>query len=108
MDTLIVEALAQNATPEEIDQAFEDYGAVGAFLDDGLKQQTEFEVESFMLATGRKLSKSERHELSANVLRGMRWTYLGTGMTHPNFLDTVEEIKPEARKKIEEMAPAFC
>jgi peroxiredoxin family protein len=40
------------------------------------------------------------------VLKGMRWTYLGTGMTHPNFLATVEEIKPKARKQIEEMAPA--
>jgi len=25
-------------------------------------------------------------------------------MTHPNFLTTVEEIKPEARNQIEEMA----
>jgi len=24
------------------------------------------------------------------VLKGMRWTYLGTVMTHPNFLATVE------------------
>jgi len=38
----------------------------------------------------------------------MRWTYLGTGMTHPNFLATVEKINPAARKQIEEMAPAFC
>ena len=28
-------------------------------------------------------------------------------MTHPNFLTTVEEIKPEARNQIEEMAHAF-
>jgi hypothetical protein len=29
-------------------------------------------------------------------------------MTHPNFLGTVELIKPAARRQIEEMAPAFC
>jgi hypothetical protein len=29
-------------------------------------------------------------------------------MTHPNFLATVEAIKPEGRKQIEAMAPAFC
>ena len=46
--------------------------------------------------------------MTAAVLKGMRWTYLGTGMTHPNFLATVEKIKPGARKQIEEMAPAFC
>ena len=47
---------------------------------------------------GRRLSKSEREEMTNAVLKGMRWTYLGTGMTHPNFLATVEEIKPEAKK----------
>jgi hypothetical protein len=46
--------------------------------------------------------------MCAAVLKGMRRTYLGTGMTHPNFLATVEAIKPEARKKIEAMAPALC
>jgi hypothetical protein len=29
-------------------------------------------------------------------------------MTHPNFLATVEQIKPEARAQIEALAPAFC
>ena len=108
MDTLIVQALAQNATPAEIDQAFEDYGKIGAFIDQGLQQQADLEAESFVRATGRNLDTGERDAFRANVLQGMRWTYLGTGMTHPNFLETVEEIKPEARRQIETMAPAFC
>jgi hypothetical protein len=28
-------------------------------------------------------------------------------MTHPNFLDTVERLDPEARKQIEGMSPMF-
>jgi hypothetical protein len=108
LDTLIVESLAEPATEKEIDQAFQEYAEIGAFLDNGIKQQTEFNVESFVSATGRNLSKNEREEMTAAVLKGMRWTYLGTGMTHPNFLATVEKIKPEARTQIEEMAPAFC
>ena len=108
LDTLIVESVVRDATPQEIDQAFKEYGEIGAFLDQGIQQQAEFDVESFVQATGRKLSKSEREEMTNAVLKGMRWTYLGTGMTHPNFLATVEEIKPGARKEIEEMAPAFC
>ena len=108
LDTLIVESVVESATPKEIDQAFAEYGEIGTFLDNGIKQQAEFEAESFVQATGRKLSKSEREEMTNAVLKGMRWTYLGTGMTHPNFLATVEEIKPEARKQIEEMAAAFC
>lgn len=108
LDTLMVEEIVAHSTPDEIDQAFKEYAEIGTFLDNGLKQQAEFDVDSFVSATGRKLSKSQRDELTAAVLKGMRWTYLGTGMTHPNFLATVEEIKPEARRQIEEMAPAFC
>ena len=108
LDTLIVDDVVANSGPEHIDQAFDEYAEIGGFIDKGLKQQAELEVESFVGATGRDLSRSERQELAAAMLKGMRWTYLGTGMTHPNFLASVESIKPEARKRIEEMAPAFC
>jgi hypothetical protein len=108
LDTLIVEDLARGATAKEIDQAFAEYADIGGFLDNGIKQQTAFDVESFVRATGRSLTKNEREAMAAAVLKGMRWTYLGTGMTHPNFLATVEAISPEARKQIEAMAPAFC
>jgi len=108
LDTLIVEALTESATEKEIDQAFQEYADIGGFLDNGIKQQTEFNVESFVQATRRDLSKSEREAMTAAVLKGMRWTYLGTGMTHPNFLTTIEQISPEGRKQIDAMAPMFC
>lgn len=108
LDTLVVEELAANASESEIELAFKEYGEIGAFLDQGIQRQTEFDVESFMQASGRKLSRNEREQMSQAVLKGMRWTYLGTGMTHPNFLDTVQSIQPEARVQIEQMAPAFC
>jgi len=108
LDTLVVEELAANASESEIELAFKEYGEIGAFLDQGIQRQAEFDVESFMQASGRKLSRNEREQMSQAVLKGMRWTYLGTGMTHPNFLDTVQSIKPEARVQIEQMAPAFC
>ena len=108
LDTLMVEELVRNATAKGVEQAFQEYAEIGAFLDQGIQQQAEFDVESFVQATGTDLSRSEREQVKNAVLKGMRWTYLGTGMTHPNFLATVEAIKPEARKQIEEMAPAFC
>ena len=108
IDTLIVESLAEAATEKEIDQAFQEYAEIGGFLDNGIKQQAEFDIESFVQASGRNLSKSEREAMTAAVLKGMRWTYLGTGMTHPNFLTTVEQISPEGKKQIEAMAPMFC
>jgi hypothetical protein len=108
LDTLIVEELSANATEKEIEQAFQEYGEIGAFIDQGIQQQAAFNVEAFINATGRRLSRSKHETMSDAMLKGMRWTYLGTGMTHPNFLATVEQIKPEARAQIETMAPAFC
>lgn len=108
LDTLMVESLAANATEAEINKAFADYTDIGMFLDKGIAQQAEFNVASFVRATGRNLTCGEREELTKKMIKAMRWTYLGTGMTQPNFLATVEGIKPEARKQIEAMAPAFC
>jgi hypothetical protein len=108
LDTLMVDDIVMNATPTQIDEAFKEYGEIGAFLDNGIQQQAEFDVESFVRAAGRTFSKAERQKISDAVLKGMRWTYLGTGMTHPNFLATVEAINPDARHQIEQMAPAFC
>jgi hypothetical protein len=39
--------------------------------------------------------------------QALRWTYLGSGMTHQNFLETMERILPGARAKLDAIAPAF-
>ena len=104
----MIEEIVANSTAKEIDQAFADYADIGAFLDKGIQQQAGFNIESFIRSTGRDLPKSEKEQVHDAMLKGMRWTYLGSGMTHPNFLATVEAIKPEARSEIEGMAGAFC
>lgn len=108
LDTLIVEEMAALATDAEIDLAFEEYGKIGAFIDEGIKQQVELSIDAFEKAAEGRMIKRHRDRVADALLKGMRWTYLGTGMTHPNFLATVEKIKPAARAQIEAMAPAFC
>jgi hypothetical protein len=108
IDTLIVKELAAKASAKDVDRAFAEYAEIVGFIDDGIKQQVQFNVEGFEHASGKRLSKSEREAMTAAVLKGMRWTYLGTGMTHSNFLGTVGQIKPEARMQIEAMAPVYC
>ena len=80
----------------------------GFDIDQALKQQVEFDLDSFERATGRVLLEIEKHEFRCVQLRANRWTYLGTGMTHPKFLDTLEYLSPEQRQRIEEIAPVFC
>ncbi|HEY0365919.1 MAG TPA: diiron oxygenase [Pyrinomonadaceae bacterium] len=108
LDVLMVEALADGRSRKEIMQAVEEYLEIGAFIDDGLKSQTQFDLEAFERATGRTLTTSESEKFVAVQLQANRWTYLGSGMTHPNFLATLQNLLPEARERIEQVAPLFC
>lgn len=108
LDTLVIEAMSAEMGTEEIKKAVDEYIDIGGFLDAGMQQQAKLDIESFERAADRRLGAVERERLLKEQLQALRWTFIGSGMTHPNFLATVEEIRPEARKQIEEMAPAFC
>jgi hypothetical protein len=108
LDTMMVEALADGMSEDELEKAVDEFLEIGGFLDEGLKQQTIFDLEAFERATGRKLSAEEREEFLAKQHQANRWTYLGTGMTHPNFLATIGALSRAQLKRIEEVAPIFC
>jgi len=108
LDTLMVEGLSANRSEEERLRGVDEYLEIGGFIDGGLKQQVEFDLSSFEQATGRTLTESEREEFRRVQLRANRWTYLGTGMTHERVLDTLEQLTPKARQKVESISPAFC
>ena len=107
LDTLMVESLAQAMTQPEIDKAVDGYVEIGVFLDNGLKQQTAFDLEAFEGSTKRMLTPAERESFMTLQHQANRWTYLGSGMTHKNFLFTLENISPAKRAMIEGIAPTF-
>src|SRR5262245_45930427 len=108
LDTLVVETLAAGMSPEALDRAFDEYLAIGGILDAGLGAQIDLDIEALERATDRILTAEERAELVTGQRQANRWTYLGSGMTHPNFLATVAQLRPAARARLEEVAPAFC
>lgn len=108
LDTMMVETLAESCSEAEIDQAVGEYFEIGMFLDQGLEQQMKFDLEAFERATGRTLTGEEREQFEAVQRQANRWTYLGSGMTHPKVQATFGSISPSARKRLEEVAPAFC
>ncbi len=108
LDTLMVEALADGRDEAGIQSAVDEYLEIGLFLDAGLKRQTELNLDAFERATGRRLDQAVRDAFVAMQHQAARWTYLGTGMTHPKFRATLEAISPAARDRIDAVAPAFC
>lgn len=107
LDTLMVQAIAERCSEEEITTAIAEYGEIGLLVDGGLKQQVELDLDAFQRSTGRRLEGEQREQFLKLQLQANRWTYLGSGMMHPNFLETVGLLRPEGRQAIEGMAPMF-
>ncbi|TAJ23985.1 MAG: hypothetical protein EPO68_02180 [Planctomycetota bacterium] len=107
LDALMVEALAATRDEQGIARGVDAYLSIGAFLDEGLQQQVELDLDALETACGRKLGAEERGELRAAQHQANRWTYLGSGMSHPEFLATLERLSPAQRKRIEGVAPVF-
>ncbi len=108
LDNLMVEALAEGRTPEQLLQAVQGYLEIGAMIDAGLEQQVRFDLLAFERATGRKLAPAEREELTRVQRQALRWTFLGSGMTDPTFQALLEDLGPAAAAQVEQVAPAFC
>ena len=104
IDTLIVEALAEGKSEEDIQRAIDGFFAIGAFLDSGLEAQSAFNLDALEAIFGkienRKLIEKHQHQAA-------RWTYLGTGMIHERFKATLEAMSPAAATRIAEAAPLF-
>jgi len=108
LDTLMVESLADGKSEVEILAAVEELIDIGGFLDGGLANQVEFDMQAFTRASGRELTEFEKEKFRIVQRQANRWTYLGTGLTHEKVLETLGALTPKARERIESIAPAFC
>lgn len=108
LDTLMVEALAERLTPAEIDEAVEEYLQIGAFLDAGLEQQAAFDLEALERASGRSFSEEERAGILREQHPALRWTFLGSGMTHERFRETLAALGERPAARVAAVAPHFC
>jgi hypothetical protein len=107
LDTLMVEALVDGRDEASIQKALDEYLEIGMFFDAAFKSQAGLNVQALEDATGTKVGEDVRDALVEQQHQAIRWTYLGSGMTHPKFVETLEAISPAARDRIAEVAPVF-
>jgi hypothetical protein len=108
LDTLIVEQLAGKLTPREIHAGIEEYLELTNALRDLLEAQVGFDLETFACARGRALTGTELAELRERQRRAVFWTFLGSGMTHPKFLSTIEKIGAGGATRVRALSEPFC
>ncbi|HET7316441.1 MAG TPA: diiron oxygenase [Sphingomicrobium sp.] len=102
LDTLIVDALARRVGEDEVARVTDEFFHILGFLDRSLRVQAGFNIDSLERAAGRRIA--EREQLVARQHRSARWTYLGSGLTHPRFNATVRSISSRAHARIAQAA----
>src|SRR3954452_7819102 len=105
LDTLIVDALAEGRTEQQLDRTIDEFFEIGGFLDDGLKTQAGFNLDALETAIGRPV---DREAILPQQHQAARWTYIGSGMVHERFKATLEKMSPRAAARIAEAAPIFA
>jgi len=108
LDTLVVDKLADSVAPEQIEAAVDDYMDIGKMLDGGLAAQIQLDLESLQKAIGRTLSSDEKAEIVAAQTRAYRWTFLLSGMTHPNFDKSLRELTTRGHARVAQLAKAIA
>jgi hypothetical protein len=108
LDTLVVDKIAGALTPKGIEKGIEDYMDIGKLLDGGLQAQIQLDLVSLEKAIGRWLTDAEKAEITEAQLQAYRWTFLLSGMTHPNFDRSLRELAAAGHARVGELARAIA
>lgn len=108
LDTMLVDKLAVAAGAAGIAKGFEDFSALGAAIDGLLATQVQFDIESLQRAAGRVFTDAEKAEITAAQQKSYRYTFLVSGLLHPNFQRSVGQLSPPAAEGMTKMAHALA
>ena len=107
LDTLLLDEIAEKATLEEREAAIDELLELGGAIDGLLSQQIGLNIETLERATGRRFTEAEKEEITTKTQRAWRWTFLVSGLEHPNFVKLVKELTKEGPGKINRAAEAL-
>ncbi|MCI0669403.1 MAG: hypothetical protein L0Y64_02960 [Myxococcaceae bacterium] len=107
LDTLLILKMASTLGPADIERGFDDYLAIGKMLHEGLMGQARLDLESLSHATGRTFSAAEQEDILRAQERSYRRTFLGMGMVHPQFVQTLGELSLKGQARVAEVAKVF-
>jgi hypothetical protein len=107
LDAMMVQAIAAGMAASEIHEGVDGYLALGGILDEALRSQAQFDLAALERATGDVLRPAEAQVFVDVQHQANRWTYIGSGMSHPKFLETLADLSPGMFEAIAAVAPNF-
>jgi hypothetical protein len=64
-----------------------------------LQKQTAFDVQNLSDYLGRSFAPEEEDDLRTGILHAKRWTFIGSGVTHPRFQELLAEVTTPAQQE---------
>lgn len=106
-DARALTALAARVGPAAVQEAVQGYLSIAALTDEVLAAQVRLDLATFIRATARRMSAAERALFTSVQHQACRWTFIGSGMTHPKFVGTLAHLSAEARDAVARAAALF-
>jgi hypothetical protein len=107
MDTMLIAETVEDMAMAEREAAIDEVLELGGAIDGLLQQQIGMNIDALEVASGRVFAEAEREEIFARTLHAWRWTFLVSGLEHPNVVKLVAEITDEGPAKIRAVAEAL-
>jgi hypothetical protein len=107
-DSLLIDEVAGDLGEEERERAVDELLKLGTAIDGLLAKQVEMDIEALERATGRSFSDDEKEEIRDRQRRAYRWTFLVSGLEHPNFVKIVRELTSAGPEKITSAAKVLA
>ena len=107
LDTLLIDEIAETLSAEERETAIDEVIELGGAIDGLLLQQIGLNIETLERVTDRAFTEAEKEEITTKTQRAWRWTFLVSGLEHPNFVKLVSELTTEGQGKIKGVAEAL-
>ena len=101
IDSLLIEEICQDCSEADGEHAIDELLELGGAVDGLLSQQGDFDLVSLEQAIGRGFSPGETAEIKRHTQRARRWTFLVSGLEHPNFVQIVSELTKTGPAKLE-------
>ncbi|WP_375205569.1 hypothetical protein [Hyphococcus sp.] len=104
----IAEGFAAARDGDALAAAIGDYLQICSFLDGKLKQQTVFDLATFERAAGRALNGEDRADFLRVQHQAMRWSFIGSGLSHPTMRAMLEKMSPAGADAAATTTLSFC
>jgi hypothetical protein len=107
IDALELRKMLTSTTPQQIEEAFAEYLSIIDTFDSLLLQQAEYDAANLALVRQQAITDVETKSLIEHQHNAYRRTFLVYGMTHPSFVNSLNQISPSNAQKVAHKAASL-